>query len=237
MLILLTILTFFSTLAGGLLALRFRDHLHLILGFSAGTVIAVCFFELIPEALSLGISFYKSDAILTFIFCGFLAYMILDRSMVLHFPFKSRSAGKSGMLAAGSFSLHSFFDGLAIGLAFKVSEPTGIFVAFAVIVHDLSDGMNTVSVLLKDGKNAAYSFKWLFFNSIMPILGVLSAFIFRIHESLFVILISLTTGFFLYIGASDLLPESQHEYPSLWTTCMTLLGAAIIYTASHFLKT
>jgi zinc transporter ZupT len=43
--------------------------------------------------------------------------------------------------------------------------------------------------------------------------------------------LSLLSGFFFYIGASDLLPESQHEHPSLGTTVMTILGMAVIYFA------
>ena len=52
--------TFLSTLLGGLFAIRFKDRLHLILGFSAGAVIGVALFDLIPESLSLGTKSHSS---------------------------------------------------------------------------------------------------------------------------------------------------------------------------------
>jgi zinc transporter ZupT len=55
----ISIATFVFTFLGGLFALRFKDKLHLILGFSAGAVIGVAFFDLIPEALTLAVHFMR----------------------------------------------------------------------------------------------------------------------------------------------------------------------------------
>src|ERR1700689_4995522 len=73
--------TFLSTLLGGLLALRLKDRLHLILGFSAGAVIGVAFFDLIPEALDLAVPPYTTPAVLAVVALGFIVYMILDRTI------------------------------------------------------------------------------------------------------------------------------------------------------------
>jgi ZIP family zinc transporter len=45
------------------------------------------------------------------------------------------------------------------------------------------------------------------------------------------IILALFSGFFLYIGASDLIPESHRAFPKALTTLMTLLGIAVLYTA------
>ncbi|HVT86620.1 MAG TPA: ZIP family metal transporter [Chitinophagaceae bacterium] len=236
MVIVFTIITFCSTLLGGLFALRFKDQLHLILGFSAGAVIAVSFFDLLPEALSLGNNYYSLQVITAIVALGFLFYMILDRMALLHFHTHSnepKMKGK-GNLAAGSLSIHSFFDGIAIGLAFQISHSVGIFVAVAVIAHDFSDGLNTVSVVLRNNGKTKDAFKWLLADSIAPVLGVASTFFFHLPENAFSIVLAVLCGFFFYIGASDLLPESQHEHPSLWTTITTLIGVAVIYVAIRF---
>lgn len=231
MIILFTVITFFSTLAGGLFALRFKDKLHLILGFSAGAVIAVSFFDLLPESLKLGNKYYSIELVTTIVIVGFLAYMILDRMSLLHFHSGEAKMKQRGNLGAGSLSLHSFFDGIAIGLAFQVSHSIGIFVAVAVIAHDFSDGVNTVSIVLKNNGKTKDAFKWLLIDSIAPVLGVASTFFFHLPENAFSLVLALLCGFFFYIGASDLLPESQHEHPSLWTTIMTILGVSVIYSA------
>ncbi|MBS1633256.1 MAG: ZIP family metal transporter [Bacteroidetes bacterium] len=237
MIVLFTVIAFFSTLAGGLFALRFKDKLHMVLGFTAGAVIAVSFFDLLPEALSLGSKYYGPEIITAIVALGFLFYMILDRMAILHFHSGETKMKGKGNLAAGSLSIHSFFDGIAIGLAFQISHSVGMFVAIAVIVHDFSDGLNTVSIVLRNKGNTKDAFKWLLADSIAPVLGVIATLFFHLPENSFSIVLSVLCGFFLYIGASDLLPESQHEHPSLWTTITTLVGVAIIFFAlrmSHF---
>jgi ZIP family zinc transporter len=228
------IITFCSTLLGGLFALRFKDQLHLILGFSAGAVIAVSFFDLLPEALSLGNKYYSLEIITAIIALGFLFYMILDRMALLHFHSHETKMKGKGDIAAGSLSIHSFFDGIAIGLAFQISHSVGVFVAVAVIAHDFSDGLNTVSIVLRNKGKTKDAFKWLLLDSVAPVLGVVSTFFFHLPENTFSIVLAILCGFFFYIGASDLLPESQHEHPSLWTTITTLIGVAVIYFAIRF---
>jgi zinc transporter ZupT len=224
-----TVITFLSTLCGGLLALKFRDKLHLILGFSAGAVIGVSFFELLPESLELGNNYYHSDVLIGMAALGFLIYMILDRMALLHFHSKEMQMKQSLRLGAGSLSLHSFFDGIAIGVAFEISDSIGIFVAVAVIAHNFSDGLNTVVIVLKNKGKTSDAFRWLLINSIAPVAGVASTLLLKITEATFALILALLSGFFFYIGASDLLPESQHEHSSVGTTLMTIIGMLVIY--------
>ncbi len=85
MLIIISIATFFSTLLGGLFAIKFKDRLHLVLGFSAGAVIGVAFFDLMPEAIELGSKAFDISGITSIVAAGFILYMILDRFvMIMH---------------------------------------------------------------------------------------------------------------------------------------------------------
>src|SRR6185295_9715253 len=84
MLFIIALAAFVATLLGGLFALRLRDRLHVILGFSAGAVIGVAFFDLIPEALHLTVGVHTSSFTLSVIALGFVLYLILDRWIVLH---------------------------------------------------------------------------------------------------------------------------------------------------------
>ena len=218
--------TFVSTLLGGLFALRLRDRLHLILGFSAGAVVAVAFFDLMPEALELGAS-HGAPALTSLMALGFLAYMSVDRFFILH----SHDAGQSGRgaLGAGSFSFHSFLDGVAVGLAFQVSPAVGIVVAAAVLTHDFSDGINTVNMVVKNGGSRSQALRWLMLDALAPALGIIATIFVSVSQDTLGLLLALFAGFFLYIGASDLIPESHHSHPTLLTTVMTICGAAVLY--------
>jgi len=234
MIIIITIAAFFSTLLGGLFALKFKDKLHLILGFSAGSVIAVAFFDLIPEAIKLGSVNFEISFITGIIALGFIIYMILDRFIFLHSH--NHEEGEvclhpRGKLGAGSFSFHSLLDGMIIGLAFQVSTAVGIIVAVAVITHSFSDGINTVNVILKNNGSKKEAFRWLLVDSIAPVLGIIATLFFTLPAAILGIILALFAGFFLYIGASDLLPESHHNHPTFWTTFMTVLGVLVLFVA------
>jgi ZIP family zinc transporter len=225
-------MTFLATLSGGLFALWIKDKLHLILGFSAGAVIGVVFFDLLPEAISLGSSRYSIEVITSVAALGFLVYMMLDRLALLHSRSHNSYSKLKGKLGAGSLSVHSFLDGIAIGLAFQISTAIGIAIAIAVVAHDFSDGINTVGILIKDNPKSSEAFKWLIIDATAPVIGVLSTFLFRLPGELFGLILALFTGFFLYIGASDLLPESHHRYPKIGATIMTILGAFVSYVVT-----
>ena len=282
MIILISFAAFCSTLLGGLIAIRFKDKLHLILGFSAGAVIGVAFFDLIPESLDLGSKFFAESTVMAIVALGFLIYLVLDRVVFLHahvhdtetdsnehksehnhessvIPNDSEhiDAGRQmnddgqisrGILGAGSLSIHSFLDGVAIGLAFQVSAAIGAVVAVAVLVHDFSDGINTVNLILKGStKNDSsetmisrnesagkFALKWLLVDAVAPVLGAASTLFFTVPEQGLSIILALFSGFFLYIGASDLVPESHHAHPKFLTTIMTILGAAVLFVAIRF---
>jgi zinc transporter ZupT len=236
MVILISLCAVVATLLGGAFALYFKDKLHLVLGFSAGAVIGVAFFDLLPEAIELGSKTASISTMTSVVALGFVGYLILDQFFSLH----SHDEGAHekhlhrGNLGAGSLSIHSFFDGMAIGLAFQLSSAIGSAVAAAVLVHDFSDGINTVNLVLKNGGSKTRAFRWLLVAAIAPVLGAGSTLFFSLSEYSLAIFLALFCGFFLYIGASDLLPESHHAHPTKWTTFMVVLGMTTLFLAVRF---
>ena len=216
---------FISTMLGGLLAIRLRDKLHLILGFSAGAVIGVAFFDLLPEAIDLGARHAGPAAILRWTAVGFLSYLALDRFLLF-----SGGAAARGSASAAILCIHSLLDGVAIGVAFQTSRVVGIVVAIAVLTHDFSDGVNTMNVVLKNGARPQ-ALRWLLVDALAPVLGIASTFLFTLRSDVFGVVLGAFAGFFLYIGASELIPESYHAHPKFLTTAMTLAGAAVLYLA------
>jgi zinc transporter ZupT len=241
LMLLIVFAAFCSTCAGGLFALRLKDKLHLVLGFSAGAVVAVALFDLLPEALEMGSS-HSASTLLSWLMLSFMLYLVLDRIKLLHrdtpngmHPHKDASDGvhahreQQAMLGAGSFSAHSFLDGVAIGVAFQASTAVGGIVTMAVLTHDFSDGINTVNVVLKNGGTRRLAMRWLVMDALAPAAGVASTLFFTVPRDAMGVVLAIFAGFFLYIGASDLIPESHHAHPKFFTTFMTLLGAGVIY--------
>lgn len=226
----ITIATFCATLLGGWFALRLKDRLHLVLGFSAGAVVAVAFFELMPEAFEIVGQAYSASVATGIMAVGFIIYMVIDRLLLLHSHSKENGTTvHRGHFSAGSLSLHSFLDGIGIGLAFKISPALGAVVATAVLTHDFSDGINAVNLVLKNGGDRKLALRWLLADAIAPVLGVIVTLFFSVSETSLGILLSLFAGFFLYLGATDLLPESHHAHPVRWTTLATLVGMGVLY--------
>jgi len=234
---------FGATMLGGLVALRLRDRLHLILGFSAGAVVGVAFFDLLPEAVHLTADTRTPAQTMLFVAVGFLFYLLLDRLALLHAAGHDHGDNghghhhdhahahgpQRGLLGAITLVAHSVFDGLAIGFAFQISSTIGLAVAIAVLTHDFSDGINTMNVVLKNGGTRTDGMRWLLADSIAPAVGIFAAFFIPLPAGLFGTVLAVFAGLFLYLGASDLVPESHHAHPKFLTTAMTIAGAALVY--------
>ncbi|MGH6877451.1 MAG: ZIP family metal transporter [Rhizomicrobium sp.] len=220
-----------ATMAGGFFAIGLRDRLHLVLGFSAGAVIGVAFFDLMPEAIETSRTF-GSREMLALVALGFFFYVLLDRLVLLHSHEGHGHAVRRGWIGAGSLSVHSFMDGFAIGVAFQAGPRVGYVVAAAVLVHDFSDGLNTVNVVVKNGAGRRTAIGWLAIDAVAPVVGASASLLIALSQNAVAVFLALFSGFFLYIGASDLLPESHHRHPRFFTTAATFAGAACLFVVT-----
>jgi ZIP family zinc transporter len=225
----LALATALVTMTGGALALRLKEHLPLALGFSAGAVIGVAGFDLLPEAFALR----SGDTSLTVgaAALGFFLYAVIDR--FAGHDHNCHDDPHRGVIGAASFSAHSLMDGLAMGLAFQVDRQVGLVVAAAVLAHDFADGLNTVNVVMRHGASRAAALRWLAVDAAAPVLGVGLSFLLSPSPATMSLVLAGFGGFFLYIGACDLLPASQRARPGLGTLAATFAGAAFLYLATR----
>jgi zinc transporter ZupT len=215
-----------ATMLGGALALRFADRVHLVLGFSAGAVIGVALLDLLPEALALGRGVIGDAGVTTLAAAGFLVYLVADRALLMLAGGRAQHRGHFG---AGALTIHSLVDGLGIGLGLQASLAVGLALAVAVLAHDLADGVNTVNVSLTGSKDPATARRWLIADAAAPMVGIAASRLIVLPPGALGLVIAVFAGFFLYIGASELLPESHHRHPRAWTTVSTVLGVALIW--------
>jgi ZIP family zinc transporter len=224
-----------ATMTGGLLALKLAERLPLVLGFSAGAVIGVAFFDLAPEAIAAGRGVYDARSLLAVAAAGFFLYVVIDRLVARH-DCEGEPNMTRGLIGAASFSAHSVLDGFAMGIALQAGSQVGLIVATAVLAHDFADGLNTVNVVSKNGGGRGRALRWLAMDAAAPLLGAALSLLVRPRPDLLALLLALFCGFFLHIGASGLLPESHRARPRASTTLATLAGAAFLYAVTELVR-
>lgn len=218
-------LTFASTMIGGLVALRTTAHLGMIIALGAGVRIGAAFFDLAPEAANeLG----SIETAMTFAAIGFVVFYLLERVTLLHVGHEAgipiERHEHVGVLGAGGMSVHSFLDGVAIGAAFHAGTELGVIVALVVILHDFSDGIGTVSILLANDAPRSKAFGWLIADALAPVVGALATFALTIEGPVLGALLGTFVGFFLYVGAAELLPEAHRKERGGRVMLATLAG-------------
>jgi ZIP family zinc transporter len=222
-----------ATLAGGALALRLAHSLPTLIALTGGVVVAVALFDVLPEAIE---SVEDPRRVSLLVAAGFLAFFLAERVLVLHHrddADQARSHHQVGALGALGLSAHSFVDGLGIGLAFGLDTATGVLVFIAVISHDFADGLNTVSFVLSQSDDRRRAKRWLAIDAAAPLAGALVGAAISVSEATLGQILAVYAGFFLYMGATDLLPEAHSEHASAARVALTLAGFAAVYAITR----
>jgi len=228
-------MTLTSTGLGGIAAFRLRDRLHLLLGFSSGAVIGVALFNMLPEVFAMrgGASCMLIAA------TGFLVFFGLERFTAMRRANQdarniTSDEQELGVLSAAGLCVHSFLDGVAIGVGFQTSAALGLLIAIGIIAHDLSDGLNTVTIVLAHGNSRRRALFWLAIDMLAPVLGAATTLLANL-DGLLPLVLAFFAGSFLYIGASDLLPEAK-EHDSPLVGVATATGMLAIFVTTHVLR-
>lgn len=230
--------TFGSTMLGGLFGLKFRRYIYSLLGLTAGILLGVVAFDLLPEIFETAHrnNFDPTYAMIALV-AGFLGFHIIEKLTILHHGRETDYADHKhpavGTVAAVALSGHSFLDGVGIGLAFQVNPSVGLGVGLAVVAHDFYDGLNTVNLMLINNNSIKRAIYMLLLDAIAPVLGALSTIFITLNDFELMLYLGAFAGFLLYIGASEILPEAHSKRPSVITLALTLLGVAGMFLVSR----
>ena len=229
---------FISAFAGGMLALRAARQVGLIIALGAGIRIGAAFFDLIPESIDqLGGSI---DSAMIFTTFGFLAFYVIEKMTNLHVGHETATEidhadlahRHVGLIGAIGMSLHSFLDGVALAAGLQIGGAIGLVIAVVVVIHRFSDGIGVVSLLLASRIPMRIAYRWVALIALAPVFGALLAFWLPISEHVLGGMLAVFAGFFLYIGAAELLPEAHRTDRSGWVVAATLAGVLGIYLFS-----
>ncbi len=224
-------ITVLSTLAGGIVALRLARELATAIALTGGVVVAVALFHVLPEAIE---ALDDPHRVGLLVGTGFVFFFLAERALVLHHRDETEQAqahARVGALGAAGLSVHSFIDGLGIGLAFGLDTTTGLLVFLAVVSHDFADGLNTVSFVMRQSGDRKTAIRWLAVDAVAPLAGAIVGASLSVGEEQLGALLAVYVGFFLFMGATDLLPHA-HEHPSGKRVLLTVAGFAGILLVS-----
>jgi ZIP family zinc transporter len=228
---------FASAMAGGWLALRAVRYVGMIIAIGAGIRIGAAFFDLIPEAVEhLG----SLEQAMVWTATGFLAFYAIDKVTNLHVGHETAaeldhdtSAHQHiGLVGAAGMAIHSFLDGVALAAGLAVGGGVGTIIATVVVVHRFSDGIGVVSFLAAAGAPRTTTFRWVAVVAIAPLVGVLLGSLIIVPDAALGAILGFFAGFFLYVGAAELLPEAHRRDRSRLIVLATLGGALAIYLFS-----
>jgi zinc transporter ZupT len=213
--------------------------MHRFLGYTAGVLLGVVAFDLLPEIFKILSAEHRSPTgAMIALVSGFLLFHIIEKSILIHHTheaeYEVHKHPHVGVASALALSGHSFLDGVGIGLGFQAGTTIGIAVAIAVIAHDFTDGLNTVNLMLINKNRSRKAFFFLLLDAAAPVLGVLSTLLFSVSDNGLTLYLGFFAGFLLYIGASEILPEAHSKHSSYQTIGLTVLGAVFMFIVTRF---
>lgn len=205
-----------SLLGGALLFTtkkRRKQAILLAMPFGAGALLAAAFFDLLPEAFELG----DPRELLLWTLGGFLAFFILERYAEWfhhhheHDELSGRHASQRKLIVIGDL-VHNAIDGAAIGAAFVVSPALGIVTTIAVSAHEIPKELGTFALLLSRGWKDRTVLLANVATAVATLIVAITVYSLGSAEQLPIApLLAVTAGFFLYIAASDVIPDIHEQ--------------------------
>jgi len=208
-----------------------RNSIYLIT-FSAGVLLATAIGHLLPEAQELA-----PDALIWFLM-SFIVFYIIEHGLILH---SCREKGECPVhpidkIALIGIGFHSLLDGVVIGVGFEISFTLGIIATLSVLLHELPEGISTVSVLLHSGyeRKKAVFYSWLV--ALATPFGAVASFLLikNISQDILGVLLAVAAGSFFYVAASDLIPEI-HKKGKFANIVLIILGVLFPFIVKYFL--
>lgn len=229
--------TFFVSVIAliGIISLAIKEKflnkiLLTLVGFSAGALIGGAFLHLLPEALEKT----EYSRIVMALLAGFIIFFIMEKFLKWRHCHKGKcDVHTFTYMSIFGDGVHNFIDGVIIAASFIVSIPFGIITTIAVIAHEIPQELGDFGVLVYGGFT---KYKALLFNFLTALTAVLGAvfgyFLSGLSEGIIPFILPFAAGGFIYIAASDLVPELHREVgieKSLWSFAFFILGIFFIW--------
>lgn len=210
--------------------------LHLMLGASAGILLGISFFGIIPEAYKLNIETAGIGIAL-----GFLTLLIVEHFLMRQNKVGGHKSGKKniqpfGTLALGGMVAHGLVDGFVIPLGFSAGPEVGIIVGLAIALHQIPDSFVAASVSLGAGFSKKNSMLSIILTALDTPIGILAGLLFLGTGGWLVpIGLGFAAGTFIFVAAADLIPELQHTEKRTSVIISIIAGLMLVALLANFL--
>lgn len=199
-----------------------------IISFAAGALIGGAFLHLIPEASEKLSNFSVSILVIA----GFTIFFLLEKILFWHHCHDSNCKihAVSYLILAGD-AVHNFFDGLIIAASFIISPAVGLASTIAIALHEIPQEIGDFGVLVYGGMKVKKALLLNFLVALTAIIGGILGFFFSEALQVSIFILPIAAGGFIYIGASDLIPELKKEMKlkkSFIEFIIFLLGIALM---------
>lgn len=210
--------------------------------FAAGALLTAAFMDLLPEALEKN----HPNNILPVTLTGMIVFFILERSLLWYHHHHGEEGGEVKgekkpvvyLLMIGD-SLHNFLDGAVIGGSFLISIPLGIVTSMAVFFHEIPHEIGDFGALLHEGLSYRQVVLYNALSGLAALAGAVLSFYFLSNlTSLVPFILAFAAGNFIYISASDLIPEIHRAFEkekAIVQTTFFMIGIAVIWATTKFL--
>jgi zinc transporter ZupT len=220
--------------------------LHLMLGFSAGILGGVTFVDILPEAYAVArtlelLSFYVSAGV----GLGFFVLLVAERYLLStqeihggHFHIHGKTVDpKHGLMGVSALTFHGFMDGFVIPIGFSAGPQVGLLVTLAVAIHQIPDSFAALSLALGSTESRKKAFYYVLATAMDTPIGIGVGFLLVGLGGFMIPLgLGLSAGTFIYVSASDLVPELQHESRSHLVVLSMALGFLLMMGLSLLLS-
>ncbi|MFH1541556.1 MAG: ZIP family metal transporter [bacterium] len=190
-----------------------------MVAFAVGALLGGALIHLIPEAFEK----IAQPLAAIYVLSGFFFFFLLEnvlRWRHCHAETNEEHPHPVAVLNLVGDGVHNLIDGLIIGAAYLVSIPLGLTTTLAVVLHEIPQEIGDFGVLLHAGFSIPKALFYNFLSALLSVIGVIIVLIIGPQfESLSAILLAITAGGFIYIAASDLIPEIHHKCEmNVWVT-------------------
>ncbi len=239
-----------ANLVGGLVLIKAGAHrigerlLKYLVALGAGFMLAAIFLEILPETVSLWAGGrsgeHAAEAIvgaMTLLLAGYLLIQFFEHTLAPHFHFGAETHPESFMRPSAAYTavaglgIHTFFDGVSIAAAFLVNFRVGLLVFIAILLHKMPEGFTVASIMLASGRSSKKALVATAAIGAATLAGVIAVALLETKvQSAKAYALPFSAGVTLYVAASDLIPEVNHnEERNPRVSIVVFVGVAMFY--------